>query len=124
MRALTRQAIDVNAIDATGSNVDTAPLAIYTVDTAPTHSDWVVSVDGQVQIVRLLHPAGSDYRRPRDIYNALWVPILTGGSNTANAVAFGQVVGQTDAVAFRWAYCDYLRCLPLAGTNVNQSGGG
>lgn len=125
VRGITRQAvdsIDIAIVSPGGTNK--SPLGIIVVDSAPTFSDWVVVVDGQSQIVRLNHPGGSDLRRPRDIYNQLWVPILLGPSNTAAATSFGQVTGLVDATAFRWQFCDYLRCLPLFGTNTTQGSGG
>ncbi len=123
LRALTRQAVDSVDIVSSGGGVGSA-IGIVVVTAAPTFSDWLVSVDGQMQVVRLPHPAGSDFRRPRDIWNEVWVPIITGGSNVAAATVYGQVVGDTDATAFRWQYADYFRCLPLIGTNTTQSFGG
>jgi hypothetical protein len=124
VRALTRQAVDTTEITSAGVSVNPNAIGITSVTQAPTESNWIVSVEGQMQIVTLTHPIGSDYRRPRDIWNNVWVPIINGASNVGSATAFGNPTGQVDAVGFRWAYAEYFRCLPLSGTNVVQTAGG
>lgn len=121
-RSMTRQAVDTNAVDAL--IVDGGPLAITSIEQSITTSDWLVVVDGQPMIVQLTHPGGSDLRRPRDIYEQAWVPILNGPSSNFSAVQFVSGAGNLGGVGFRWAYADYFRCLPIAGANVIQTGSG
>ena len=119
-RALTRQAVDAVAVDfATGQAG--GPLGITSVDQSITTSDWLIMVDGQPSIVRLTHPGGSDLRRPRDIYEDAWGPILNGPSSSFSAIQFVSGAGNLGGVGFRWSYADYFRCLPISGTNVTQS---
>ena len=122
VRALTRGGFDPTSI--VNDSVAGGPLQITSIIAAPTFSDWLVVVEGQTQIVRLAHPAGSDIRRPRDIWNQIWVPIIKGSSNVQSATDFASISGNGGALSFRWAYADYFRCLPIPGTNVIQTGGG
>lgn len=131
VRSLLRGARDTVgiAVDTGGTGViGGGPLEIIQVTSAPTQSNWLVSIEGQPSIVRLIHPAGSDYRRPRDIWNNVWVPILKGSSNQSAATFFagGTELNATagEALHYRWQYADYFRCLPLPGTNTNQTGVG
>ena len=119
VRSLFRQAVDVIGL---AQGPVGGPLEITQVDAAPTTSNWLVIVDGQSQIIQLNHPAGSDYRRPRDIWNNVWVPIITGDKSAAGAVTFGGANSTGGSIGFRWDYADYFRCLPIPGTNISQSG--
>ena len=119
VRSLFRQAVDTIGL---AQGQQGGPLEITTVDSAPTSSNWLVVVDGQAQILELIHPQGSDYRRPRDIWNNVWVPIITGNNSAAGAVTFGGAVSTGGSIGFNWAYADYFRCLPLPGTNIVQDG--
>lgn len=51
-------------------------LLILTVVRAPTHSRWFVIIDSAAMIVTIEHPAGSDFRRPRDVWNNVWFPAM------------------------------------------------
>lgn len=44
----------------------------------PTHSLWTILLEGCLMDVIVEHPIGSDLRRPRDIWNAVWVPAIAG----------------------------------------------
>lgn len=120
VRGVFRQAVDSIAINSVVPQASGGPIGITQVDAAPTTSNWLISVDGQFMIVQLNHPGGSDFRRPRDIWNNVWVPILTGGKSVSDATLFGGVIVTGGGIGFRWDYADYFRCLPLPGTNVFQ----
>jgi hypothetical protein len=120
VRSIGRGAYSTSSITNAGGNG--GPLEITSIIAAPTETNWLIVVDGVAQVVRLSHPVGSDIRRPRDIWNQLWVPILKGSSNVQSATNFVSVTGNGGAIGGRWAYADYFRCLPIAGTNVIQSG--
>lgn len=119
VRAVTRNATDgIGVAEETGSG---GPLRITNVDAPIEWSNWLIIVDGSPMVVRLDHPPG-DFRRPRDIWNDVWLPILNGPSDLGTPTQFGQVIGNSGGVAGRWKYAEYFRCLPLAGTNVIQTG--
>ncbi len=52
------------------------PLSIFEVIRAPTHSRWCLWIDDEQHDVVVAHPAGSDLRRPRDIWNAVFAGAL------------------------------------------------
>lgn len=121
VRSVARQNVDNTAITVTAGD---QPFRITTITTAPTSSDWLISVDGVMMVVRLLHPAMSDLRRPRDIWNSIWVPAITGGG----APNLSLIVAGTDgtqvtayAALTRLSYLEYARCLSIAGTEVDIS---
>lgn len=122
VRALSRAWADSFALD-DGITSEGPPMEIVRVDSAPTASTWLVSIDGQPQIVSLAHPAGSDYRRPRDIYNNVWNPIQKGGSSLQSQVSFPLInflLGQQQAgaTAYNWAYADYFRMIDISATTT------
>lgn len=124
VRAITRQAVDDFEL-----NFDVAggPIAIWQVDSAPENSDWLVCVDSQYQVIRLDHPEGSDYRRPRDIWNNVWQPIINAGGAVSLALIGRDPSGTSAAVgtiSTRWKYANYFRCLKVPDTtNIPQGGG-
>ncbi len=120
VRTVTRQAVDQAALNANDSG---GALEVIVVDQQLTSSDWLVCVDGAWMVVNLKHPAGSDWRRPRDIWNNIWVPIISAGGASSNATQLGRVAHASqanDAIATRWQYASYFRCLPLPGANAPQ----
>lgn len=122
IRALTRGTVDEEHVSKAAAGM---PIGVKTIDSQLTGSDWLIMVDGQNQLVRLSHPEGSDYRRPRDIWNNVWVPILRGSGSPSAASVFGSTSGANGGgVGYRWAYADYFRCLPLAGTYQIQDDSG
>lgn len=122
VRGLTRQKVDTTAL-AAGSAGNA--LKIIRVDAAPTNSDWLTIIDGTPVIINVLHPAGSDFRRPRDIWTNVILPLInTGGANQQVSV-YGSPTGTVGgALLTRLAYSEYWRCLPLTGTRITQTGGG
>lgn len=121
VRALTRQAVDAEAVNDT----TTQPIKIISVTTAPANSLWLVTIDGAPMIVRISHPVGSDLRRPRDIWEQAILPIINAGGANQGAEIYTQVLaGLGDATLSRLAYADYWRCLPIPGTRITQTNGG
>jgi hypothetical protein len=118
-RGLTRQVVDYQAID---TQFVLQPFRIVVVDSAPTTTNWLIIVDGTPQIVTVEHGAGTDWRRPRDIWNNVWVPILQGSQAAAQSVNFGSGFAGTTggAVASRLQFLEYARCLPIPGTETPQ----
>lgn len=123
IRSITRQNVDSVAINVGGAG---QPLRIVQVNQPLTASNWLVIVDGVPSIVNLAHPGGSDIRRPRDIWNQVWQPIIQNSSlSVADALTWISPTN-TDGggVGTRWKYLEYARCLELAGTDLVQEGGG
>lgn len=124
-RALTRGYVDNVDIAQGDLGSGGMPLGIVNITSAITTSDWLIMIDGVAQLVKLTHPLGSDYRRPRDIWNNVWVPLLTGPKSISDATLFGQVgLGNGGAIGTRFQYGDYFRCLPIPGTRVTQTASG
>lgn len=48
------------------------PIAVQIVSRAPTHSRWILFIDSEQHDVIVAHPVGSNLRRPRDIWNAVF----------------------------------------------------
>lgn len=120
LHSLQRQCAD--PLDITDDEGPSQPLRITQITTAPTASTWLLIIDGVSIIVTVPHPANSDLRRPRDIWNAIWFP-ATDRNNTSSLAL--QVAG-TDgvqtavgAVLDRLTYLEYARCLAINGTNVD-----
>ncbi len=123
IRSLVRQHVDNLPLDSPTSQ----PFAIQVINTAPVTSRWLVGCDGTYQIVHLPHPAGSDFRRPRDIWNHVWQPILSGGSALSLALnaPFNPVYSPNGgSITFRWHYCDYFRYLPDPTLGYEEQTGG
>ena len=122
VRAVTRQRTDPIAI-ATGSQEN--PIEIISVTSAPLTSNWLVTIDGAPMIVNVMHPAGSDFRRPKDIWAGVILPLInTGGANQSASIYPSFFNNNGDAVLSRLEYADYWRCLPIPGTRITQTGGG
>lgn len=65
--------IDVNNADGVqGEN----GVRIWVCNRAPTHSRWQFRVDSELLDVIIAHPSGSDFRRPRDIWNEVIAPTI------------------------------------------------
>lgn len=117
IRAVDRMAIDREAINATTVG---QPFRIRTVDNAPQASRWLVAIDGAETVLRLAHPSGSDYRRPRDIWNNVIVPLIQ-GAQIGSTLGFSNASAL--AVAANLKYSNYWRCLEIEsddGGDVTQ----
>jgi hypothetical protein len=64
--------------EAIGAVTDSG-VRVYTVVRAPTHSRWLLEIDGAPMDVIIAHPANSDLRRPRDIFNQVLAPAFFQG---------------------------------------------
>lgn len=96
------------------------PVQIVTVNNLITQSAWLIGVDGTMSVVFVQHGA-LDLRRPRDIWDQIWVPILNGSTSVRDAISVGSGANITDIGKLtRLPYLEYARCLPLPGTSVPQ----
>lgn len=120
VRSLTRQNVDGVSLIAGSAG---QPMRIVSITSAITSSNWLVIVDGVASIVRLEH---TDIRRPRDIWNQVWQPIIQGSSlSVADALTWlSPNANDGGGVGTRWKYMDYARCLEIAGSDITQTGGG
>ncbi|TPV94564.1 MAG: hypothetical protein B7733_14600 [Myxococcales bacterium FL481] len=101
------------------------PIRIRSVTDQPIVSNWLIVVDGSPQLVQLNH-GSLDLRRPRDIWNTLWVPLIRGNSSIGDVpildvVASGGTRGPSNS-QLRLGFLEYARCLPLLGTDITQTG--
>lgn len=112
-RSIARQSVDAIAVDAI--NQGSQPLAITQVVSPLVASDWLIVVDGTPYVCRLVHPANSDFRRPRDIWNNIWVPIITGSQSAPEGTLFrgfdGVVQTGVVQIADRLTYLEYARMI-------------
>lgn len=72
-------AIAQNDVAITASGLPTDPagsLQLQVVDRAPTHSKWLLVLDGELVVVTLAHPAASDLRTPLEIWEGVIVPAI------------------------------------------------
>jgi len=109
---------------------DSQPLQIAQVDFVPDSSDWLMVVDGVPSVVRLLHPAGSDWRTGPEIYENVVVPTIRAANGNASAAQFSRVIGAATnggnyaELADRLTYSQYWRLLSprqtQQGDNVEQ----
>jgi hypothetical protein len=58
-------------------------LPLFIIDRPPTFSRWRLVVDSAAIDVMIRHPAGSDYRRPRDVWSKLFAPLLAANADRA-----------------------------------------
>jgi hypothetical protein len=114
VRHLTRQLTDHYPI---GQLNQLSPLTFAIVGSAPTYSRWLISVDGCPYVVQIGHGT-RDLRRPRDVWNELWVPLLQSSqSNYLPISLLGYDGVQTGIVTVlsRLRYLDYARMLGCDG---------
>jgi len=96
------------------------PIQIVTVDNPITQSRWMIGIDGTFQVVTIQH-GNLDLRRPRDIWEQVWIPILNGSTSVRDALSVGAEANNTDVGKLtRIQYLEYARCLPLPGSSVPQ----
>lgn len=56
-------------------------MRLYNVQRSPVASTWWLIIDGMDHEVTFLHPVGSDFRRPADIWNNIIVPWMVAKSD-------------------------------------------
>lgn len=106
---------DLSSIDSLLVN---QPFILRQVEEAPTASTWLIIIDGQPQVVTVAHPAGSDFRRPDEIWNGVWVQLIqnaNGPSTSAlSLIRVGSSTGAGVASFFnRLRYLQYARMLSM-----------
>lgn len=104
---------------------DTTPIGnganpqmnLWEVTRAPSYSSWLLITDGLPSVVTFQHPAGSDLRRPLDIWNGLIVPTITGRSapGTPGPLGTPQNLPAANAPAVTWDATPALGLFPLGG---------
>jgi hypothetical protein len=121
VRAVTRRWRDQISIveEAAGSQ----PIGILQLANVTTQSKWLIVVDGVASVVFLQHPEGTDYRRPRDIWNNVIVPLITGTGSNVQRITTTDLSGNPVGTETRWNYLSYARYLGEPGTTV-QTGTG
>jgi hypothetical protein len=89
---------------------------VYSVDDAPKYSIWVLIIDGSAQQLIFPHPAGSDFRRPADIWARVVVPEIQRRNSNADPFPVWRDAGGASLInrgyVTRLAYVQYAR---LAG---------
>ena len=129
VRSVDRRYSDANAIDTGAIRM---PIRIHSVTSAPLFSNWLIIVDGVPMLVQLDH-GGADLRRPRDIWNQLWVPLITGNTSVAQAPIVNEISSTTTfgggsnlmgpgSYQLRLGFLEYARCLPITtGSDLTQT---
>lgn len=109
----------------TTPNLGSQPVGIYTAASSPvvTQSRWLVVVDGGADIVQLQHPANTNYRRPRDIWNNVIVPLVNGQQTNTNAPTLINSLGGVIGNRTRWNYLEYARYLGPQGDEQQTNTG-
>ena len=99
------------------------PIRITTVTTQPTESFWLIIVDGVPQIVAINHGV-ADLRRPRDIWNQLWVPLIHSDQSVGTCplleVAPDTGLRGPGISELRLKFLDYARYISTSGTDIVQ----
>lgn len=121
VRAVTRRWRDTYSIvaEATGGQ----PIGILQQGNQLTQSKWLVVVDGVPSVVYLPHPEGSDYRRPRDIWNNVIVPLIQGSGSNVSRIQTFDAFGNPVGTETRWQYLSYARFLGDEGSTVQDNTG-
>lgn len=68
-------------------------LQIMQVNRRPTHSRWGLNMNGAYLEVIIAHPAGSDLRTGKAIFDAVWRPLTGGAAVTTGPVIYDQPTG-------------------------------
>lgn len=102
-----------DALEITATTVKN-PIVITSISTPVTQSYWMVGIDGSQHIIQLQHPANTDYRRPKDIWNNIIAPSLIQGSQIGSILGFSEQAAL--AVESNLKYSNYWRFLGSDGT--------
>lgn len=90
------------------------PIVITSISTPVSESYWLVGVDGAQYIIRLQHPAGTDYRRPKDIWNNMIAPALIQGAQIGSLLGFSEQAALAAESSLKYSH--YWRFLASNGT--------
>lgn len=122
IRQITRGYQDSTSVNTGGGQG--MPLEVIVVADDPETTLWLFVIDGVHTVVRVIHPSGSDLRRPRDIWNALIEPLVNGAPALGLSPIFANVQDDaTESILIgRLAYLQYACCLPIPGTRHIQTG--
>lgn len=118
LRAVSRRWRDRFAISVVSSG---QPVGIYQVADPTPDSKWLIVCDGVADIVYIQHPDGSDYRRPRDIWNNVIVPLIRGTGSNSTRVTVTDFWGNPIATETRWQFLSYARFLGPEGTTTQTN---
>lgn len=121
VRAVTRRWRDGFAIDA--PIIGGQPIGILQMANVLTQSKWLIVVDGVPSVVFIQHPEGSDYRRPRDIWNHVIVPLINSSGSNLSRIVTLDLWGNPVGTETRWQYLSYARFLGDEGTTVQDNTG-
>lgn len=105
------------------TRVEQAPITdpggaapVVTVDSAPIASRWLFVVDGTPIPVVLAHPTGSDFRRPRTIWNNVIVPLIQNSAINRGPIFFRDFIdGGGNRQLIPIGVLQHLRRLEYAG---------
>ncbi len=116
-------------------NLGSQPINIQSITTPLLKSLWLIVVDGVTSIVELDH-GGADIKRPRDIWQQVWVPLITGGQSLGDLTILGGGATQSDpaippaagtlltgpeATQLRLTYLSYARFIQLGFSDITQT---
>lgn len=65
---------------------------VFVVDDQPRYSEWTFCIDGSCFTASIQHPAGSDYRRPRDIWEHVIMPEIVKSQSNYRPLPLFQIV--------------------------------
>lgn len=135
MRAIRASVYEVEAQNTTGNVGGTNSgitsrfaIGLLEVFERPTHSRWTFSVDGEEFQAVIVHPEGSDLKRPREIWNTVIVPAIR-ASNTLSGVGLqvfedvnsgGPRIFRPVGLLQRLDYLDYARFLEPLNANPGR----
>lgn len=96
---------DQRSIEAIGYDADADPVSgfdgslyIIEITAAPVASRWIWVVDGSPMEAVILHPTGSDYRRPRDIWNNVVAAAMSSPAPNQGPLLYRDSVSGVDRV--------------------------
>lgn len=114
VKSVTRRWRDEISIVA--ANTGSQPIGILQLTNATVQSKWLVVIDGVASVVFIGHPEGTDYRRPKDIWNNVIVPLITSTGSDTVRISTRDIYGNVLGTETRWQYLSYARYLGSEGT--------
>jgi hypothetical protein len=93
------------------------PIGIYVNDDIIDESNWLIIVDGAPQIVHMIQDSSlGSPRTPRQIWEMVWNPLLSGSESTARSVEINASVKLN-----KLGFLSYARYLDRPGTTYIQT---